>query len=101
MAVFELTEGASLADRLLGERGNHPTVARRLSIRDSHAQSGNYGLVDQQAASRWVQRDIAAFGGDPRQVTSESAGGWSVCVNLTAPGSRGLFRAAMIQSGSC
>ena len=50
-----------------------------------------------------MQRNIAAFGGDPRQVTigGESAGGWSVCTRLTAPGSRGLFHAAMIQSGSC
>ena len=66
-------------------------------------QSGNYGFLDQQAALRWVQRNIAGFGGDPRRVTigGESAGGWSVCGHLVAPGSRGLFARAMIQSGSC
>lgn len=66
-------------------------------------ESGNYGLMDQQAALRWVQRNIAAFGGDPRRVTigGESAGGWSVCVHLVAPSSHGLFARAMLQSASC
>jgi carboxylesterase type B len=66
-------------------------------------ESGNYGFQDQQAALRWIQRNVAAFGGDPRRVTvgGESAGGWSVCGHLVAPGSRGLFAQAMMQSGSC
>jgi para-nitrobenzyl esterase len=66
-------------------------------------EAGNYGLQDQQQALRWVRDNIEAFGGDPGAVTiaGQSAGGMSVCDHLVAPGSRGLFRAAMIQSGPC
>ncbi len=66
-------------------------------------EPGNYGFLDQQQALRWVRDNIASFGGDPGQVTvaGESAGGISVCDHLVAPGSRGLFRAAIIQSGPC
>jgi len=65
--------------------------------------SGNYGLLDQEAALRWVRRNIGAFGGNPAAVTidGESAGGWSMCALMTSPAARGLFRAAIMQSGSC
>ncbi|HVV24890.1 MAG TPA: carboxylesterase family protein, partial [Pseudonocardiaceae bacterium] len=66
------------------------------------AHSGNYGLMDQQAALRWVQRNIGGFGGNARNVTifGESAGGLSVLSQLASPGSRGLFERAIVESGS-
>ncbi len=64
--------------------------------------SGNYGLMDQQAALRWVRRNVRQFGGNPGNVTifGESAGGLSVLSQLASPGARGLFSRAIAESGA-
>ena len=74
----------------------HPALA------DANGQSGDYGLQDQQAALRWVQRNIASFGGNPRNVTifGESAGGLSVLSQVASPQARGLFSKAIVESGA-
>ena len=67
------------------------------------AGSGAFGLADQQAALRWVQANVRAFGGDPGAVTvfGQSAGGQSVCAHLASPTAARLFQRAIIQSAFC
>jgi para-nitrobenzyl esterase len=64
--------------------------------------SGNYGLMDQQLALKWVNDNIAAFGGDPKRITifGESSGGQSVYANLASPTAAGLFEGAIQESGA-
>ena len=72
-----------------------------LSKENPNGLLGNYAYMDQIAALKWVRRNIAAFGGDPGNVTvfGESAGGGSVHMLLTSPMARGLFNKAIIESG--
>lgn len=75
----------------------HPDITK-----EAPDAAGNFGFLDQQCATRWVKRNIAAFGGDPENITigGQSAGGMSVCAQMTCPANEGLFQRAIVQSGT-
>lgn len=80
----------------------HPQLTREISDNGgANGIVGNFGFMDQIAALEWVKRNVAAFGGDPANVTiaGESAGGMSVNTLLTSPMSKGLFAKAVVMSG--
>jgi para-nitrobenzyl esterase len=76
-------------------------VHPELSTENKNHVSGNYGLLDMIAALQWIQKNIAAFGGDPHRVTifGESAGGIAVSMLCASPLAKGLFHGAISQSG--
>lgn len=101
-ATAAIYDGAALAARgLVVVTVNYRLGRLGFFAHPALAGGGNFGFADQIAALRWVQRNVAGFGGDPRRVTlfGNSAGGKSVLFLMASPEARGLFSRAIVQSG--
>lgn len=74
-----------------------------LTAESDHHSSGNYGLLDQLQALKWIHNNVAQFGGDPARVTvmGQSAGAVDICLLMSSPLAQGLFEAAILESGEC
>ncbi len=74
-----------------------------LTAESEHHSSGNYGLLDQLQALKWVKENIRDFGGDPDRITvmGQSAGAVDICLLMASPLSKGSFRSAILESGEC
>jgi len=74
-----------------------------LSAESEHHSSGNYGLLDQIQALRWVRENISRLGGDPGRITvmGQSSGAVDICLLMTSPLAAGLFQGAILESGDC
>jgi para-nitrobenzyl esterase len=107
-AAVPIYDGAPMASRgivvvsINYRLGVYGFLANRAFAAEAGGGNGNFGLLDQIAALRWVQRNAAAFGGDPRKVTiaGQSAGAMSVHDLILSPKAKGLFHGAIAQSGS-
>jgi para-nitrobenzyl esterase len=85
----------------LGAMGYLATEA--LDAENPQGAAGNFGLLDQQAALKWVRENIKAFGGDAKNIAlaGQSAGAGNNCAQLASPGAKGLFQKVIMESGGC
>lgn len=101
--IYDGVRMAEVAHAVVVIPANRLGVFGSLALPSSGANGGTFILQDNLAALRWVKRNVAAFGGNPADVTvsGESSGGTNVCVLLASPAAAGLFHQAIVQSGLC
>jgi para-nitrobenzyl esterase len=101
--IYDGVRMAEVAHAVVVIPANRLGVFGSLALPSSGANGGTFILQDNLAALRWVKRNVAAFGGNPADVTvsGESSGGTNVCVLLASPAAAVLFHQAIVQSGLC